>query len=70
MLSGYGGGCPPSLSEDPAHSCLLGAAPSEAGCYLVIRAEPWVQNSGFLALLLALVQAVSVGSCKKPGADT
>lgn len=50
--------------------CLLGAAPSEAGCYLVIRAEPWVQNSGFLAFLLALVQAVSVGSCKKPGADT
>lgn len=33
-------------------------------------AEPWVQNSGFLALLLALVQVVSVGSCKTPGADT
>lgn len=48
MLYGYGGGCPPS--EDPTHSCLPLGASLEAGCYLVIRAEPWVQNSSFLDL--------------------
>lgn len=58
------------LVRTPHASDFLLGAPLEAGCCLVIRSEPWVQNSSFLPLFLALVQPVSVGSYKKPGADT